>query len=433
MAKKKQEQQEQSQDEHVMAVLDKRTNKTAVISKMNEQDGCIEVVPPDKKNNSSFLKLDRTTPLELFFTNFKNQYQNPTSFSFFLVPLVMLDKVLNAVIQIRKGEDPGPEGKKMVENCELNDEGRIAKLARRYKFDEHQLPWKDLNALGLDKETLFNNHCMGELLKGRITSTALPISKEINGERKNLGEACFMCVKGADGKVELKTLTRLDKPQYDLPVYKGVFTDEEKNKLAETGTLGGIKEMKDTLTGNVCKCYVSFHESTNRIITMPVDAIKIPDYIYGKRLDDKQKQILASGGEVPINVVRNFDGVHGHGDDTVGGLVETDIAFADISGKQLKVNDTILGAKITPEQKKILENHGMVFIENMRNPKTRQLFSDDVRFSNKSNNLLIGRNAREYKPVVENQKNDRKKETRQTARHVVSPRPQARKSSLSFS
>lgn len=431
MAKKKQEQQEQSQDEHVMAVLDKRTNKTAVISRMNEQDGSIEVVPPDKKNSNSFLKLDRTTPLELFFTNFKNQYQNPTSFSFFLVPLAVLDKTLNAVIQIRKGEDPGPDGKKMVENCELNDEGRIAKLARRYKFDEHQLPWKDLNALGLDKETLFNNHCMGELLKGRITSTALPISKEINGEKKDLGEACFMCVKGADGKVELKTLTRLDKPQYDLPVYKGVFTDEEKDKLAETGTLGGIKEMKDTLTGNVCKCYVSFHESTNRIITMPVDAIKIPDYIYGKRLDDKQKQILASGGEVPINDIQRKN------DTMLSGVAYVDPTIRDIafkqSDKQLKVSDTILGAKITPEQKKILENHGMVFIENMRNPKTRQLFSDDVRFSNKSNNLLIGRNAREYKPAVENPKNDRKQETKQTARHVVSPRPQARKNSLSFS
>ena len=431
MAKKKQEQQEQSQDEHVMAVLDKRTNKTAVISRMNEQDGNIEVVPPDKKNSNSFLKLDRTTPLELFFTNFKNQYQNPTSFSFFLVPLAVLDKTLNAVIQIRKGEDPGPDGKKMVENCELNDEGRIAKLARRYKFDEHQLPWKDLNALGLDKETLFNNHCMGELLKGRITSTALPISKEINGEKKDLGEACFMCVKGADGKVELKTLTRLDKPQYDLPVYKDVFTDEEKDKLAETGTLGGIKEMKDTLTGNVCKCYVSFHESTNRIITMPVDAIKIPDYIYGKRLDDKQKQILASGGEVPINDIQRKN------DTMLSGVAYVDPTIRDIafkqSDKQLKVSDTILGAKITPEQKKILENHGMVFIENMRNPKTRQLFSDDVRFSNKSNNLLIGRNAREYKPAVETPKNNRKQETKQTARHVVSPRPQARKNSLSFS
>ena len=431
MAKKKQEQQEQSQDEHVMAVLDKRTNKTAVISKMNEQDGSIEVVPSDKKNSNSFLKLDRTSPLELFFTNFKNQYENPTSFSFFLIPFALLEKTLNAVIQIRKGEDPGADGKKLVENSELNDEGRIAKLARRYKFDEHQLPWKDLNALGLDKETLFNNHCMGELLKGRITSTALPISKEINGEKKNMGEACFMCVKGADGKVELKTLTRMDKPQYDLPIYKGVFTDEEKNKLAETGTLGGIKEMKDTLTGNVCKCYVSFHEATNRVITMPVDAIKIPDYIYGKRLDDKQKQLLASGGELPVNDIQRKN------DTMLSGVAYVDPTIRDIafkqSDKQLKVNDTILGAKISPEQKKILENHGMVFIENMRNPKTKQLFSDDVRFSNKSNNLLIGRNAREYKPAVENQKNDKKKETKQTARHVVSSRPQARKSSLSFS
>ena len=431
MAKKKQEQQEQSQDEHVMAVLDKRTNKTAVISKINEQDGSIEVVPPDKKNSNSFLKLDRTSPLELFFTNFKNQYENPTSFSFFLIPFALLEKTLNAVIQIRKGEDPGADGKKLVENSELNDEGRIAKLARRYKFDEHQLPWKDLNALGLDKETLFNNHCMAELLKGRITSTALPISKEINGEKKDMGEACFMCVKGADGKVELKTLTRLDKPQYDLPIYKGVFTDEEKNKLAETGTLGGIKEMKDTLTGNVCKCYVSFHEATNRVITMPVDAIKIPDYIYGKRLDDKQKQLLASGGELPVNDIQRKN------DTMLSGVAYVDPTIRDIafkqSDKQLKVNDTILGAKISPEQKKILENHGMVFIENMRNPKTKQLFSDDVRFSNKSNNLLIGRNAREYKPAVENQKNDKKKETKQTARHVVSSRPQARKSSLSFS
>ncbi len=106
MAKKKQEQQEQSQDEHVMAILDKRTNKTAVVSKMNEQDGSLEIVPPDKKNSSSFLKLDRTSPLELFFTNFKNQYNNPTSFSFFLVPLVLLEKTLNAVVQIRKGKTP---------------------------------------------------------------------------------------------------------------------------------------------------------------------------------------------------------------------------------------------------------------------------------------------------------------------------------------
>ena len=67
---------------------------------------------------------------------------------------------------------------------------------------------------------------------------AFPISKEVNGEKKDMGEACFFCVKGEDGKVQLKTLSRLDKPQYDLPAYKGVFTDEEKQSLKDTGTWG---------------------------------------------------------------------------------------------------------------------------------------------------------------------------------------------------
>ena len=425
MAKKKQEQQEQSREEHVMAILDKRTNKTAVVSKMNKQDGSLEIVPPDKKNSSSFLKLDRTSPLELFFRNFKNQYENPTSFSFFLIPLVLLEKTLNAVVQIRKGEDPGVEGKKLVENSELNDEGRIAKLARRYKFDEHQLPWKELSALGIDKQLLFENHCMGEMLKGRITSKAFPITKEINGEKKDMGEACFLCVKGEDGKVQLQTLSRLDKPQYDLPAYKGVFTDEEKQALKDTGTLGAIKEMKDTHTGTVCKCYVAFHEPSNRIITMPTDAIKIPDYIYGKRLDDKQKQVLASGGQLPINDIQRKN------DTLLSGVAFVDPRIMDIafkqSGEQLKVNDTIMGAKITPEQKKMLQNHEMVFIENMR--YKGRVFSDDVRFSNKSNQLLIGRNAREYKPAVDTQKNDKKKEEKQQAsRHVASVKTRGKKS-----
>ena len=158
---------------------------------------------------------------------------------------------------------------------------------------------------------------------------------------------------------------------------------------------------------------------------MPVDAIKIPDYIYGKRLDDKQKQILASGGQLPINDIQRKN------DTLLSGVAFVDPRIMDIafkqSGEQLKVNDTIMGAKITPEQKKMLQNHEMVFVENMR--YKGRVFSDDVRFSNKSNQLLIGRNAREYKPTVEGKKNDKKKEVKQQAsRHVASVKAQSKKS-----
>ena len=33
---------------------------------------------------------------------------------------------------------------------------------------------------------------------------AFPISKEVNGEKKDMEEACFLCIKGEDGKVQLK-------------------------------------------------------------------------------------------------------------------------------------------------------------------------------------------------------------------------------------
>ena len=83
MAKKKQEQQEQSQDEHVMAILDKRTNKTAVVSKMNEQDGSLEIVPPDKKNSGSFLKLDRSSRISRTSTKIPRVSVSSSYLSFF--------------------------------------------------------------------------------------------------------------------------------------------------------------------------------------------------------------------------------------------------------------------------------------------------------------------------------------------------------------
>ena len=128
-----------------------------------------------------------------------------------------------------KGGRPRTGRQKLVENSELNDEGRIAKLARRYKFDEHQLPWKELSALGVDKQLLFENHCMGEMLKGRITSTAFPISKEVNGVKQDMGEACFLCVKGEDGKVQLKTLSSLTSRNMTCPPIKA-YSRTRKNK-----------------------------------------------------------------------------------------------------------------------------------------------------------------------------------------------------------
>ena len=74
-----------------------------------------------------------------------------------------------------------------------------------------------------------------------------------------MNEACFICVKDESGTVQLRTLSRIDTLQFEQSAYKSVFSDAEKDQLRETGTLRATKEMKNSFTGKVCNCYVSFH------------------------------------------------------------------------------------------------------------------------------------------------------------------------------
>ena len=81
---------------------------------------------------------------------------------------------------------------------------------------------------------------------------------------------------GDAGNVQLRIFTRLDEPQYKISPYKELFTDKEIERLETDGHLGSTKKMKDFTSGRECECYVSVHEATNRLTTLPVDALTLP-------------------------------------------------------------------------------------------------------------------------------------------------------------
>ena len=118
MAKKKQEQQEQSQDEHVMAILDKKANVTRLRSRFqNERAGRQSRNRTTRQEEQQ--QLPKTGPY-LTAGTVLHEFQEPVqqSHEFQFLPRTSRPfgkKTLNAVVQIRKGEDPGAEGKKLVE------------------------------------------------------------------------------------------------------------------------------------------------------------------------------------------------------------------------------------------------------------------------------------------------------------------------------
>ena len=138
----------------------------------------------------------------------------------------MADRVLSALVKVRIEESGTRADQKLLDDYRLNDEGRNARQAETYSFEERELT-DSLTELGLTPGQLRDAHEMGNLMKGYITSTPLPIYKEINGERKPLGEACFYAVR-EEGRTIVKALPVLKSPQYDMTAYKELFTDRQR-------------------------------------------------------------------------------------------------------------------------------------------------------------------------------------------------------------
>ena len=132
---------------------------------------------------------------------------------------------------------------------------------------------------------------MGDILKGRIPNKLVPLKHKVDGRWVDLGLGTISPIRDDAGNVQLRIFTRLDEPQYKISPYKELFTDKEIERLETDGHLGSIKKMKDFTSGRECECYVSVHEATNRLTTLPVDALTLPTRIYGKEIGDDIKAL----------------------------------------------------------------------------------------------------------------------------------------------
>ncbi len=409
----------QQEQKEALVCLDKTANQYGVVTNMDEETGQMEWEAPGKNNTppKNMLEIPTNTWLGKFMDAFAKQYGHPSQigFSFFRVPVEAVGKVLDAIIQVRIENGTDPQAIKVLEKYELNDEGRIAKLAGRYMFEERELPLKELAEWGVTADTLREYKCMGDFMKGRLTDTPIPIRKQVNGEWKEMGEACFCATKTDDG-IQLMVLPVLKKEQFNMAPFDKIFNDEEKQKLVAEGHLGETKVMKDFASGRECECYVSYHAPTKHLTTLPVDAIKIPDRIYQQPISVEDRQILRAGGVIEVNDIKRRDGPIISGTARVDAN-RRDLFFTTGGNRTLKVGQTINGASITDEQARILENRGMVFVRNMYNARTRRYYSDDVRFSD-TNILLIGQRARNYKSRI-GQENNRPVPSRKVRRGVV--------------
>ena len=301
----KQDMPEQLSD--ILLVLDKEKMKIQAVKSIDE-NGKMETVEPSKKNQSQFMRVDKSGDFfSNFFSNFFSQLKNPTNFSFFKVPAPLaIDKAQELQKQVDK---PTPEGEKVMKEYEVKTEPQQDKKQENqnnmataqttpevseYRYKPEQIDWDTMKNLGLSKEYLEKRNLLDPLLRGYKTNELLPIGVNFGGSVLRT-DARLSLQQAEDGNVIVAIHGIKKEPNLHFEFFGHKFTDEDKKNLLETGNMGRVVNLVNSKTGELMPSIISIDRLTNDVIALRTEFIKIPDEIKGVKLNEEQKQTLMEG------------------------------------------------------------------------------------------------------------------------------------------
>lgn len=313
-------QQSPEQLSDVLLVMDKEKKKIQAVTGIDE-NGNLKTVDADKKNQSEFMRVDRSGDLfSNFFSNFWRQIKNPYHFNFFKVPAAEAVETAKAIQ--KQVDAPTKEGEAVMakhevkepkeqqqENKQENKKDMETTQATQatpdtttqatpekpeYRFKAENIDWKTLEQLGVKRETLEKTGAMEGLLKGYKTNFVVPVSVNL-GTVVLRSDARLGLQHGADGNPVFVMYGVRHEPDLKNAFFGHEFTKEDRDNLLKTGNMGRVVDLTYPKTGEKVPSILSIDKLTNEVIALRQDWIKVPDEIGGVKLNEEQKKDLYEG------------------------------------------------------------------------------------------------------------------------------------------
>lgn len=295
----------QRQVEHdVLLVNDKTKNKIQVVKGL-DKDGKLETVPPTKKNQNQFLKVDRNGDFfSNFFSNFFSQLKNPTQFTFFRVPELLTIKMANQMQKELNQSGPTHELFLKHQITEIGNatkkENKVAEPTKEEgqyssnKFDIKDIDWDSLSRLGLSKEKLQEMDLLEPLLQGYKTKDLVAVNLDLGSAVFSL-DARLSLQKNEEGKVVMALEGVKKYPNLNVPLYGHEFSKQDKHNLLKTGNMGRVVELIHPTTKEMIPSVVSVDRLTNNLVVTRVEKMQLPQEVKGIVLSEEQLQTLKDG------------------------------------------------------------------------------------------------------------------------------------------
>ena len=429
---------ETTKDQEVLLVANKKeNNKLSAVSGMN-QDGSIKTIPPLQKNKSDFLKISKQdNALENFFTNFLRQYDSPTHFQFFKVPVVMIENAAEILQNMLKNEKVN---KQFLDQYRVNSESVIKQQEKQpinkettqeksettvgskeqsqkyQRIDESHINWEQFEKLGVTREMLEKYGNLNAMLNWQKSPGLIPISPKFDGISLRT-DARLSFREMPDGNLSVIINAVRKEVNLDKPFYGIRFTNEDKQNLKATGNAGRLIEIAPK-SGEKSLVFVSVDKLTNELITLRADKVRIPDEIKGVKLTEEQKQNLRQGKAAIIEGMTGKNGRVFSADVQVNANKRAlEFQFSSLAQqnqqpaqREVRINKHLLGVELTPEQQQQLREDCTIHVTGMKDP-AGQLFNAYVRINHEKgkfdflrwNPEKIQSKAKEVTPSSEHQ------------------------------
>lgn len=251
---------------------------------------------PSVKNQSAFYEKRHSSMLADLLLNFKAQSENPSDFpELFKVPFNLVGQVASHLFKLQA--DPKDDEALTMARKYRTSTQQLEKVI----YDEARMPKQELQAMGFDIGKMEEKGVFKEMELGK-DSPLYPLSLK-TGENTTLDGVYSIRPKQNDlGEIQFEVQSPLAVPEFLTdPQLRIELNGQDRDDLRAGLTLNR-PVMRD---GEYCRA--GFNRQTNRMIYVACKDIKIPNFLYNKRLSQTAQDEIRYRDGVMLEDCRYFN------------------------------------------------------------------------------------------------------------------------------
>jgi hypothetical protein len=300
-----------------LLVLRHSSNSIGIVQGI-EHDGNLIDVPPDRNKVDKLMRIDSSEGSFMdFYSDFYHQLKDPSEYSFFKVrefeahdTAIDLQEYIDCLSEVERQDLKSVEvsieavnairNKKTIENEPsvlkkgFSNGSVTNNNSSQYRYHIEDVPWDKMAALGLDREKLESLEALDTLLKGYKTPMLIPILLKDREEVSQIDARLQLRIDD-DGELIVMVHRVCKKVDFRKKFNGHKFTKEDRVNLLNSGNMGRVVDLIDTVTGKIIPSLISLDRLTNELISLRMEFVRIPDVICGVKLDLEHKQVLCDG------------------------------------------------------------------------------------------------------------------------------------------